>query len=337
MSTNKISELSMSISHISNERGYWFFRSLGGVYYRDFFKYNFIAIGYNEISIKDLTFASEKIVNEHVKAKLAIGGKADKSGYATSQMMRFVRCFKKGDVVIVPDYASRKVVYGILNSDSPYMKNNSSEDKCPFEKRWDVHWTYEEKRQRLNPKLLPIFFSRHIITDISKYAPYIDSTISDLYIKDEKIHFVINIQTENPILRLDFETFSNCTNFFIDDLESYLGGTPDSEQEIKIGLQSRGKVEIISKTFQGILGVGILINSIVGGNFKLGAWGLDLEIQNPGIIKAFTDYKNSSLERQQKIQLFQEVLRKMDVDTIRDVDKLIEFYNSNTKEKNDIH
>ena len=60
MSTDNLSELSMSISQISDERGYWFFRSQGGAYYSDFFKYNFIGIGYNEISIKDLTFADEK-------------------------------------------------------------------------------------------------------------------------------------------------------------------------------------------------------------------------------------------------------------------------------------
>ena len=43
----------------------------------------------------------------------------------------------------------------------------------------------------------------------------------------------------------------------------------------------------------------------------------------------------SSADRQQKIQVFQKVLKKMDVDTIRDVDKLLEFYKANTKEKND--
>nr|WP_306447424.1 hypothetical protein [Odoribacter splanchnicus] len=66
MSTDNLSELSMSISQISDERGYWFFRSQGGAYYSDFFKYNFIGIGYNEISIKDLTFADEKTVSTHL-------------------------------------------------------------------------------------------------------------------------------------------------------------------------------------------------------------------------------------------------------------------------------
>ena len=70
MSTDNLSELSMSISQISDERGYWFFRSQGGAYYSDFFKYNFIGIGYNEISIKDLTFADEKTVSTHIKSKL---------------------------------------------------------------------------------------------------------------------------------------------------------------------------------------------------------------------------------------------------------------------------
>ena len=335
MSTDNLSELSMSISQISDERGYWFFRSQGGAYYSDFFKYNFIGIGYNEISIKDLTFADEKTVSTHIKSKLSISGKADKSGYAASHMIRFVHGLKKGDVVIVPDHASRRVVYGIITSDSPYMKSKNSEDKCPFQKRWDVNWTYQEARHRLNPKLFPIFSSRHIITDISKYAPYIDSTISDLYIKDEKVHFVINILTDNPILRNDFDTFCNYTSFFIDDFERYFGGIPDEEQEIKIGLQSRGRVEIISKTFKGILGFGILVNAVVGGNFEVGAWGLDFKMTNPGILKTWDEYRNSSADRQQKIQVFQKVLKKMDVDTIRDVDKLLEFYKANTKEKND--
>ena len=159
MSTDNLSELSMSISQVSDERGYWFFRSLGGAYYSDFFKHDFIGIGYNEITLKDLTFADDKTVSDHVKSKLSISGKADKSGYATSQMLRFVRCLKKGDVVIVPDHASRKVVYGIITSDSPYMKSKDSEDKCPFQKRWNVNWTYQEARCRLNPKLFPIFSS----------------------------------------------------------------------------------------------------------------------------------------------------------------------------------
>ena len=60
-----------------------------------FFKYNFIGIGYNEISIKDLTFADEKTVSTHIKSKLSISGKADKSGYAASQMIRFVHGLKK--------------------------------------------------------------------------------------------------------------------------------------------------------------------------------------------------------------------------------------------------
>lgn len=146
---------------------------------------------------------------------------------------------------------------------------------------------------------------------------------------------MINILTDNPILRNDFDTFCNYTSFFIDDFERYFGGIPDEEQEIKIGLQSRGRVEIISKTFKGILGFGILVNAVVGGNFEVGAWGLDFKMTNPGILKTWDEYRNSSADRQQKIQVFQKVLKKMDVDTIRDVDKLLEFYKANTKEKND--
>src|SRR5579859_5957173 len=97
------------LPQVSSKRRYWFVRTNHGLYYEDFLAENFIAIGYDEISLSDIQKANEK--GEEGMSFLAdkvikqYGEKA-RQNYIASQLINFTYRIKKGDVVLIPYYSS---------------------------------------------------------------------------------------------------------------------------------------------------------------------------------------------------------------------------------------
>lgn len=107
-----LEKLAAYIEPIEDETRYWLVRTMGGDFYEEYVDKDFIAIGYNEITVDDLNSLPEKhqlakrIVEEMLKARRE---DIRNTNYASSQMLRFAREMKVGDVIIVPSSSSYKV------------------------------------------------------------------------------------------------------------------------------------------------------------------------------------------------------------------------------------
>ena len=54
ISKEQIEQLSQLIQNVNPDKHYWFFRTMGGHFYDEFVSMGFIAIGYDDILMKDL-------------------------------------------------------------------------------------------------------------------------------------------------------------------------------------------------------------------------------------------------------------------------------------------
>lgn len=299
-------ELENFARQISGERRYWLVRTMGGDYYSEFVKDNFIAIGYNFITLQDLKSLpdnetiSKEILTSMFEDRMDIP--SERSHYAIGQILRFYREISIGDVVIVPSRGSHSVSFGIVES-SIYedIKNQHSQDACQFSKRIQINWKTTKARGYLNPNLQLMFNSRHIISNVDGYSSYIDSLMSGFYVKEGEAHLTLRINSEDNISTGQF--FAMYQIFDIVNRFCQKNGIPDRTDDIvwKIQMESPGDTRLISKSIR-ILGyVGITVVAIVGGGLKIDKIGLDLSTK--GLIGNYNEYLDREVDRDLKMSI----------------------------------
>ncbi|MBO5225839.1 MAG: hypothetical protein J6B46_05475 [Parabacteroides sp.] len=295
---------------ISSDARYWMVRTMGGDFYKEFVEDGFIAVGYNEITLDDLLTLpqSESLSKEVISAKLKDRNNSiSNTSYPTSQILKFYREMKVGDFVVVPGRDSHYVSFGIVTSDvyEADDKYLHSEDLCPFSKRRTIDWRKSTVKSKLNPYLQLMFNSRHIISDIDDYAPYIDSLLNDFYVKDEETHLVLRINTENDINAGNF--FAIYKVFEIVDQYCADNGIKESTSDIvmKIQVESPGTIRLSSK-HKLILGlVSLAILWLNGGGLKMGieSVGFNLDLSTNGVIDRFNESLDRNVDRDMKLSI----------------------------------
>ena len=285
-------------------------RTMGGDFYKEFVEDGFIAIGYNEIALDDLLNLPEResLAKEVLTTKLKDrNNNISNTSYPISQMLKFYREMKVGDFVVVPGRDSHYVSFGIITSDvyEADDKYLHSRDLCPFAKRRTVDWKKSTVKHKLNPSLQLMFNSRHIISDIDDYAPYIDSLLNDFYVKDEETHLVLRINTENDI---------NAGNFFaiyqlFGIVDQYCADNEIRENSsdivMKIQMESPGTIRLSSK-HKLILGlVSLAIVWINGGGLKMNIEkaGFHLDLSTNGVIDKFNESLDRKVDRNLKLSI----------------------------------
>ena len=182
-----INELVKKATTIDDQKQYWLVRTRSGMYYNHFLAGNYIAIGYNEVSLDSIILLpeSDKVATKILKERIKnIYPERKNNKYAVSQLMKFVRGIKDGDIVMIPSESSYFLSLGIVEG-SAYEVPYTSDTDCPFKKRIRVRWVLpNRKKYKLHPKLQLLLASQHILSDITKYAVYIDSLMHDFYIKE---------------------------------------------------------------------------------------------------------------------------------------------------------
>lgn len=295
---------------IESERRYWLVRTMGGDYYKEFVQEDFIAIGYNEITLNDLKqlpsleHTAKNTLSEIFDNRLGI--KKEKSSYIISQILRFYREIKVGDVVIVPGRNSHFASFGIVVSDMyEDVKNLHKADSCQFTKRKKIDWRIHQNKFRLNPNLQLMFNTRHIISDVDGYASYIDSLMNDFYIKDDEAHLVLRIKTENEISTEQFFAFYQVFNIVDKFCKEQNIDETTKDIILKIQMESPGDVRLSSKSILIISLVGLTILAICGGGltFKVEKIGLDFDLSTKGGINLYNEYLDREVDRDLKTSI----------------------------------
>lgn len=331
-----LEEILDALPKINASRNYWFFRTNGGQYYDDFINRKFIAIGYDKINLADIKAAqnnddtSIQILGE--KIKKAYGDEETRPNYIASQLTKFAYGIKKGDIVFIPSYSSSEITFGEVLETSAYVDNITINDPnaCPYYKRKKVKWFRTMSRDELDPNLYKLMFSHHTITEADNYGEFIDKITNSFFIKNDKAHLVLDVQTKDEIKAKDLFQMGILSLELLDDFcEAENLSYKSDDFNVKLNLQSPGLIELSGITMGGIVIIGIILVSVAGGGFSI-KWKKDLsvDLKTDGIIEKIRAFLTSNSNVKAKKALLEKHMKDLQ---IKDPDDLIKVLNELNK------
>ncbi len=234
------------------ERKYWFVRTDKGHHYTTYLENNFIAIGWDYVTVNDIVNSSV----EDIKAKISrhepikpeqseISYKMKISGIY-NKIIRFNE-LKKGDIIVIPNEGSESLAFGEIVENYIYVENNG-EYGCVYHKRREVKWHRNGQINSFDPHLMFIKRNMHTISEVKSFQPYIDNILNHLYKRGDNSHYVIDVNLTDDI---SLRAFNGLTSS-IEKLSVIINDEFNLDEDvnntaIKLQLQSPGNIEIISK------------------------------------------------------------------------------------------
>jgi restriction system protein len=297
-----------SVDRIESSKNYWFVRTDNGHYYQDYYEHDFIAIGWNYITIQDLQSISGSAFD--IRQKIAqsegldIVNSARDKGKATA-IFNKLKAFKnlnRGDIIVIPSENSQRLAFGFVEDNQIFT--NVDDLNCSFVKRRRINWVEEKDIDELDKIFYQIRISRHTISSIKPYETYIDKVVKTLFIKNDYSHYVLDLQTDEDI---NFNTLLQLVNnirLLTEELNNdfNLGESLD-QNAIKLNLQSSGKIE-----FKFLNGKSLILLATLLGPMTLNS-----------VLKNIAQNEEQQLENfrqvhQNKIEKIEEALQELEVD-----------------------
>lgn len=333
---SELEKLALSVPRINENRNYWFVRTEGGDYYENFISGNYIAIGYNEVSLYTISqnFDSKNIdgsiatFTEKVKG---IYPKEKRPGLISSQLIRFTYSIKKGDIVIVPSESSQILHFGEVQKTVTYLEEK--EDGCPYKKRKQVRWIKAVSKYKLEAEFYKMIFTHLTVSNADDYAVFIDRSLNSFFIKGNNTHLVLDVKTHDEI---EAQTFYDFGEIFKLQKELCEAENIKSEGQfnVKTNVQSPGFLEIIQSNALpiGLLALGLILVALAGGGFggkiKINKKvGLDAEVKSTvpvGIIAQIDRLLKNRRQDKIKADIVKKCLEELKIESPEDLVKLLD-------------
>lgn len=264
-----------SIPVIPESTKYWIIRSgIESKYFEEFNKDGSIALGWDRITnieyiktVKNIKLLKKMVIQKYpellsIKKNNRSRSSSRKITDITNKVYNFVRELKFDDIIVTP--GKDEVLIGKITGDA-YLVSNKY--KKPFNSRAEeiigelnkareVTWLKRIPRKELEPNLRLILGVYHGIAHINnpQVITEINRSIFSYYVKENKAHSVIKVNTQEEI---DFEKYA----FFIKNMQIiYQLLKEDFNNDklfIKTNVQSPGPIEIIGN-------VGLVSQVILG-------------------------------------------------------------------------
>ena len=240
-----IQDVLKRVDNVKSESNYWFVRTDYGKYFDDFVKNKYIAIGWDYITLYDLKNSGKEFIKEKIakvdKIDASTFGGRVKISTTYNKILTFIS-LKKDDIIIIPNKNSDKLAFGRIVDDNPFEENTAKE----FVKRRHVEWYETKNMLDLNPIFYKVKSNQHAISNIAHYAPHIDRVIGILFTKEDKTHYVLNIEKTSDINFEDLQVFMSNIKLLIREINIAFAFNENlDELYVKISLQSKGSLELI--------------------------------------------------------------------------------------------
>lgn len=326
---------------IPNTRKYWLVRTLGGRYFDSFKNHEYIALGHDEIRYSAIDAIQKQSNND--KREILKGLKTlceevynedSRPGLIASQIYKFVFEIKKGDIVVIPSENSEEIAIGFV-TETPILEVTQSDiykTDCPFTKRKKVQWEKALSRQYLDPYLYRVLQAHQAINEITHYSDIIERTIGNFYIKENIGNLVLDVATNEGInavelFQLGYFLLNYSDNFFkYNELPFSI-----NDVEVKINLNSKGKIQFKSPDAKTIWLIAILVLAINGGGLKFKTnSGIDFDLSTEGIVKKIIDYQNNKHDREMTDKIINGI-DSLKIQSPSDAVKVFEQFNTNKK------
>ena len=332
----QISSLISKIDSISSEKNYWLIRTEAGSHFESFNSFNFVALGYEEVTYKIVKDIKEKSLSDldfKNQLKEYIGKiYPDKQyGLISNQIIRFVFEVKKGDIVVIPSENSDYISMGeitdtniLVHSESTFNSTN-----CDYTKRKSVKWIKTFTRKNLDPYLYKTFQAHQAINNISSYANIIERSLGDFYKIGDEVNLVLNVNQESNIKATDLLFFgSDLLNLVDGFIKEYDLDFDITDIDVKININSKGKLQFLSKSGKNLLLLGIVVIGLNGGGLKVDRPGFKLDLSTDGLIKTISDYLDKQQDREMKVRLMNSA-KSLEIKTPEDLIKLTKQFSEN--------
>ena len=321
---------------INNENRYWMVRTMGGSYYDEFVEEGFVAIGHNEFLLHNIRSLVEddKLALRELRAKVVeLYGNVERPGHIASQLLRFCRKISVGDILVIPSSSSEICICKVTGDVYEEVDARENNGRCPFMKRIPVTILEKTYRYLLPVKAQLMFNSRHPISDISGYAMYIDSMVSDYYNKDGETHIALKIDTDDDVSVSAFYAIQQLFNITEDFCRG--NGIDGSANDVimKVQMESKGSLHFIStkKSFLALVGLGILF--INGGGLKIESGNFKLDLSTDGIFKKYDEHLDRNVDREIRVSI-KNSLDQLKIKTPEDYKKaVIELYKTQNENR----
>lgn len=324
------------IKMIKSDTHYWLVRCMGGDFFSEYTSRGYIAIGYNEVSLAEIKHATSYNEKAGEQLKLMIEAKEMKKvepdddinpQYASTQLLKFYRDINIGDIIVIPGKNSDFVAIAKIESDVYEEKKVAQlTGVCNFIKRRKIKVLRTLFRSKLNPKMLLMFNSRHIISNADNYAEFIDNCVSDFYQKDDTTFLVLRVRQEESLRGIDFGLVPELISLLKDySEENNLNLDPVNDIKAKMCVQSPGDILMFATSWEGITIIGLFLVVLAGGEvycnktegfkFKAGT-----------IFSSISEFLDRRRDRK-FIAAMQDKLKGMKIETPEDLTKIMEEFN----------
>lgn len=325
--TDNIVSLNEYVQTVEHSNSYWMVRTMGGEYFDEFVEKGFIAIGYDEIHLREVREIDleDGVAVTQLKHRVAeIYNETARPGHTVSQLLRFCKSIAVGDVIVLPGPSSYRLA--ICRVTGEVYEEVNPHGECTFMKRIPIKVLRITTRLSLPPKAQFMFNSRHPISDITSYAPYIDNTVLDFYNKNNETHIVLRINTDDDVSVSTFYAIEQLFKITEDFCKEQGIDGDSSEVVMKVQMESKGLLHFVStnKKFLALVGLGILF--INGGGLKVSYGDFNLDLSTHGLFSNYSEYMDRKADRA-LLSSIKNSLDSLSIETPEDFQKaVIELY-----------
>lgn len=261
-SESKRMEILNNLKFVPTDINYWFVRTDGGRYFDAFFENNYIGIGWNDISLTDLRSLSLLEAKEKIAKTQNIDQTLKKGKSEVTSIYNKLKKFdslNKGDIIVIPSDSSTRLAFGQIDDNQAYpdIENTTS---CPYHKRRRVKWLQIKHLSDLDPLFYEMKSNRHSISDINRYADYVDRVIYTYYVKDNYGHLVFEVNQKEDIKIKHLLGLVSEIHGLMKDINTYFDYKENIDDDIiKLNLQSKGRVAFVSEMGKTLAMLGTLV------------------------------------------------------------------------------
>lgn len=243
-----VKEILNQVETFNENRNYWFIRTDAGKHFDIFYEGNYIAIGWDYLSLNDIFKKSDSEIKE------IIGKKEDLDSFDSIQKGKITAIFnkistflklRKGDIIIVPSRNSERLAFGEIVETEPYEDTNAIEMGNYFKRR-KVKWLELKSIFEVDAIFYQLKSNQHAISRVDRFAPYIDKVVGNLFKKGDKTHYILNVEKQDDINFRDLNKLMDNIEDIINEINREFKFDENLDDFfVKINLQSPGKLELI--------------------------------------------------------------------------------------------
>lgn len=265
----------LQIPNIDKNCRFWMLRTNNGMYFDEFIRERFVAIGWNLILSDDfpLTYDGQIRINTILRNPQGYDSKTPTT--VINKCERFCKEIKEGDIALITDknriafavigeyYEEQKQLY-TMQYELSAENGNIKISGCPYCKRRKIEIIHIiDDKERINPYMYKaILLNKHSLCSMDKYADIILSSCYDAYVWNNKFTMSFRVETKREINAVTLAKF-------IDKFNTLLPNVSPNDIYVKTSLNSPGDVvlQIANWIKENYLWVFVLWVFIFGGKY----------------------------------------------------------------------